>query len=735
MASEWKSSACILCSENCGIEVQLDGRRLARIRGDRDHPSTKGYLCEKAQALDWYQSHSERLLHPLRRKPTGGFEQVSWDTAIAEVGQRLAGLRDTHGGQSIAFYGCALIGNQLALLHAMGFRHALRSPFLYHALGQEKTGDFWLNGEIFGSQACHTTTNDLENADFVLLTGTNPWQAHGFPRARKVLRELARDERRTLVVIDPRRTETAALADVHLAVRPGTDAFLLSAMLAIIVREGLENRPFLAERTNGFERVRDVLLNVPVEAYIERAGVDPNDVRRVARGFATAAAACARHDLGLEHSLHSTLNVYLEKLLYLITGNFGRKGSNNFHSQTVPLLWHCDPKAPEAQYTRTRVNGMPPIGGFHPPNILPSEIDSDHPERVRGVFVDSANPIVTGADARAYRRAFEKLELLVVVDTAMTETAELAHYVLPARSQFEKWTCTFFNWGFPENHLQLRHPLLQAPEGPRSEQEIYLRLAQATGEDFSKNPLLGPVTALQQHPAMAELDGEARVAAAPVLLACLGYAQKHAAAVRRAGLEGGDDAELGVALFRRIVSSPSGAVISLHEYGDTFSFLETADKKIHLAVEPMLDWLDSLRASEGVEVPRDGYPFVLSAGERRSSNATTVFRDPRWRNADREGNLRIHPEDAAMLGVRDGDRVVCQSASGEVEAPALIDKDLRRGHVSLPHGFGLAFAVDGQPRQVYGPAINHLTASEHCDPIARTPYHKTIPVRLRRRAS
>lgn len=144
----------------------------------------------------------------------------------------------------------------------------------------------------------------------------------------------------------------------------------------------------------------------------------------------------------------------------------------------------------------------------------------------------------------------------------------------------------------------------------------------------------------------------------------------------------------------------------------------------------MLGWLGSLRAPEGAAVPPPGYPFVLSAGERRSSNATTVFRDPRWRKA--EGTLRIHPDDAGALGVGDGDKVVCQSENGEVEAKAQLDGDLRRGHRSLPHGFGLAFGVDGQPRRVYGPAINHLTSSDHCDPVARTPYHKTIPVRLRR---
>jgi len=188
MASEWKSSACILCSENCGMELQVEGRRLARIRGDRAHPLDA--------RLPVREGPGPRLVPESLGAPAPPAPQTCpWrirgsllETAIAEVAQRLAGLRDTHGGQSIAFYGCALIGNQLALLHAMGFRHALRSPFLYHALGQEKTGDFWLNGEMFGSQACHTTTNDLENADFVLFTGTNPWQATASRARAKIVK-------------------------------------------------------------------------------------------------------------------------------------------------------------------------------------------------------------------------------------------------------------------------------------------------------------------------------------------------------------------------------------------------------------------------------------------------------------------------------------------------------------------------------------------------------------------
>lgn len=726
--SQLKQSACILCSENCGVEFEVAGGHLAQVRGDRKNPSTQGYLCEKAQRLDFYQNHKDRLLRPLRRRESGGFEEITWETAIGEIAERLVGLRDQHGGHSLAFYGCALLGNQLALLHAMGFRHALRSPYLYHALGQEKTGDFWLNGEMFGSQACHTTTNDLAQADFVLFTGTNPWQAHGFPRARKVLQDLAKDPNRTMVVIDPRRTETAKMADIHLAPRPGTDAFLLLAMLAIIVEERLENGEFLRERTTGFERIRALLADIPVSDFINRAGVDPEVVRRVARGFATAKAACARHDLGLEQSRNSTLNVYLEKLLYLITGNFGRKGSNNFHTQTVPLLWDCNENAPGFEASKSRVTGMPPIGGFHPPNILPLEIDSEHPDRLRGLIVDSANPIVTGADSQAYRRAFAKLECLVVIDTALTETAEMAHYILPAKSQFEKFTCTFFNWGFPENHLHFRHPVLESAPGPLTEQEIYLRLARACGEDLSKNPLFGPLAQLQEHPALADFSPEMRVAAAPLLLASMQYAGKHPEAVRRAGFSG-EGPELAVSLFRKIVTSPSGAVISRHEYPDTFNMVETPDRKIRLAVDPMLKWIEDLKAERPTAQVSE-YPYVLSAGERRSSNATTTFRNPEWRRTDPQGALRINPQDAAHLGVANGDRVICSTGRARIEVTAEVDDDLRSGHVTLPHGFGLAYALDGQERLPHGPMINLLTSSDHCDPVAKTPYHKNVPVQL-----
>jgi anaerobic selenocysteine-containing dehydrogenase len=199
--------------------------------------------------------------------------------------------------------------------------------YLYSALAQEKTGDFWVNGKLFGHQTCHVT-EDVEHADFVLFIGTNPWQAHGIRNARDTLRALAKDPTRTMVVVDPRRTETAALADIHFQLRPGTDAFLLAAMLGVIVQEGLENREFLEARVNGFEALRTILKEIPVADYAARAGVDAELVRRARRARGRARPACGWISGSAEP--HSTLNSYLEKSLFLVTG-ISRRAETTSH--------------------------------------------------------------------------------------------------------------------------------------------------------------------------------------------------------------------------------------------------------------------------------------------------------------------------------------------------------------------------------------------------------------------
>ncbi len=326
-----QSTACILCSINCGLKIQVKNGGFTRIQGDKQHPHSEGYICQKAMGLNHYQNHARRLTHPMRKKPDGGFEAITWETAIHEVAQKLTKIRDTFGGSAIAYYGGGGQTNHLGGAYAQPFRKALKTPYVYSALAQEKTGSFWVNGKLFGQQNCHTTEG-FEAADYVLIIGSNPWQSHGIPQARKVLKQIAKNPKRQMVVIDPRRTETAKMADIHLQVKPGMDAFLLSAFLAVIIQEEREDTAFLEEHTLGFDELRAVFREIPVSEYAKKAGLAPELVRKVARGFATAHSASVRHDLGIEQTLHSTLNTYLEKLLFLITGHFARPGCNPAHT-------------------------------------------------------------------------------------------------------------------------------------------------------------------------------------------------------------------------------------------------------------------------------------------------------------------------------------------------------------------------------------------------------------------
>src|ERR1700759_3356410 len=251
LETAWAKTACILCECNCGIEVELDGRRLARIRGDKEHPGSHGYTCNKAMRLDHYKNRRPRLTTPLRRRPDGSFEEIDWDTAIREVAERCASIRDAHGGETILYYGGGGQGNHLGGSYSGAFLRTLGSRRRSGALAQEKTGEAWVKHRMYGAH----TRGEFERAEVSVFIGKNPWISQSFPRARIVLREIAKDPERSMIVIDPVLTDTARLADFHLRVRPGTDAWCLAALVAVLVQEDLVDRAFLAERTTGAQAV------------------------------------------------------------------------------------------------------------------------------------------------------------------------------------------------------------------------------------------------------------------------------------------------------------------------------------------------------------------------------------------------------------------------------------------------------------------------------------------------
>src|SRR3954470_15996948 len=471
----WLPTACVLCACNCGIEVQVAHGNLTRVKGDKAHPGSKGYACEKAQRLAYYQGNP-RITAPLRRRADGGYDEVDWDTAIAEVAARLARVRDDHGGASIFYYGGGGQGNHLGGAHSGALRSALGVRFSSNALAQEKTGEIWIDAHLFG----HTshTAPDFERAEVAVFVGKNPWMAHGFPHARPTLKAIAADPDRALIVIDPRRSETAAMADIHLQVRPGGDAFLLAAMLAVLVQEDLLDHGFLEAHADNSEAVLGALRHIDVDDYARRADVKAALLRRATRRLAEAASVSILEDLGIQQAPHSTLNSYLEKLLWALTGNFGRPGCVNLHTQFSPggLVGRS-----RESRRRTPGTGERVIGGMFPAAAIPDAILTDDPARFRSGIVESSNPVHSLPDSARMREAMAALEFSVVIDVTMTETAACASYVLPALTQYEKHECTFFNLEFPHNVFHLRHPVLPAPDGPLAEPEIHRRLVRALG--------------------------------------------------------------------------------------------------------------------------------------------------------------------------------------------------------------------------------------------------------------
>src|SRR5512134_3777894 len=277
-AGEWRKTACILCAVNCGLEVQVNGPHITRIRGDKANPVSQGYVCEKSQRMDHYQNGADRIDSPMRRRADGSYERIDRDTAFREIAAKLADIRARHGGESILYYGGGSQDNHLGGTYADSTLKALGVKYRSNALAQEKTGEAWVQGKMMGC-GIH---GDFEHCEVAVFVGKNPWQSHGFARSRTLLTAIAKDPGRSMIVIDPRRSETAALADFHLAVRPGTDAWCLAALAAILVQDGLLARDWLAEHTTGLDTIEPVLMAIPVTDYARRCGVDEALLRKVA---------------------------------------------------------------------------------------------------------------------------------------------------------------------------------------------------------------------------------------------------------------------------------------------------------------------------------------------------------------------------------------------------------------------------------------------------------------------
>jgi anaerobic selenocysteine-containing dehydrogenase len=741
--TEWKKTSCVLCAQSCGLEVISEGSKILKVRADRENPRSQGYMCRKGASVAYFQNNPERLRYPLKRVGDR-FERISWKTALDEIAAKLKGIVQTHGPRSTAYMGGGGQGCHFQSLFGVPFFRGLGSYNHYSALAQEHTGLFWVEGKGYGRQSLHSSP-DTAASDFLVFWGSNPMVSNRFPKAPLVIREKKREPGFLMAVVDPRESETAKLADIHLRLRPGTDALLFKAMIRILLDKGLVAGDYVAGHVNGFEEIRGWFDDVNVEENCRVCGLDPQAIRHFTRLFATRKTAL-RSDLGVYMGRHSTLHSYFELILLALTGRIGARGGNVFPGNLSGIGSHTPEEDPNTW--RTVKTNIPLITGLFPPNVMPEEIDNDHPQRIRALMVANSNPLRSYADTTAYERAFAKLDLLVTIEIAMSETAVLSHYVLPAKSGYEKWDGTFFQRFYPEYYFHMRPPVAQAEGEAVEESEIYVGLAERLGlipeypaklrelardrasygaalrEYINTNPKAAPWLSYILAKTLGEELGSKNLA---VLWGLVNqFTLAHPQDLVRAGYQVGP-ATSGE-LFKKILKEPGGVKIGVLDPEKNLSQLETPDRKIHIHFPEMESWVKEVQpAAEAARLVNREYPMILMSGNHMEMVANTNMRDPAWNEARRACTMRIHPADAAELGIKDGETAFIETEAGSDTVEAEITNACHRGQVVIPHGFGLVHM-----EKVYGVNVNRLASAKHRDRVAATPLHRYTPCRVRK---
>jgi anaerobic selenocysteine-containing dehydrogenase len=603
---------------------------------------------------------------------------------------------------------------------------------------------FWVNGRAYGRQNIHAGA-DLDRATNFLVIGWNGYVSNaGVNRAREWIDEFSKNPAKRLIVVDPLQSETAAKADKHLKIKIGTVALFLKSLIAVIIQEGWENKEYIAGHCQGFERIAGWFKDFDVASALDVCGLDAGDVSEVARIYASEPTAM-RTDLGLLMDRQSTMNSYLEMILMAACGRIGTRGGNVFPGHLMPLGPHSDER--DHRTWRTVETNIPAIMGYFPPNVLPEEILSRKEDRTRALIVSGSNPLRSYADTLLYEKAFRELELLVTIEVAMSETARLSHYVLPAKSAYEKWDAAFFGITFPEVYFQFKHPCCETEGECMEEGEIFTRLADALGvlpdipdalyRQAHEDRSLFAMELLQHMGSdkraarflpfivaktLGRKLGSAHLSALWGLL--MMYPQHAGEDIARAGYS--MSPFVGDELFRKLVDHPEGIVIAKVAEEDNLNSLKTPDKKIHLYIEEMESWIREIDPKKEEQALKNAdYPFVLVAGRHFPYTANSIMRDPGWNNRRQVCRLLLSEEDARNLGVQTGDEVWLSTEASRIRVPVEVSHIPPSGTVVLPHGFGLV-----HEGKIYGANVNQLTKNTHRDRLTASPLHRYVPCRI-----
>ncbi len=711
---EERVTFCRICEAHCGMVATVQEGEVVKLRPDRDHPLSAGYACPKGIAMLDVHNDPDRVTHPLRRRADGGgFERISWDTAISEIGARLREVRARSGAGSIGWY----MGNPGAFSYShpiwvKGFLDALGSQHYYTASSQDVSNRFAASALLYGSPLV-VPIPDLQRTSFLLVVGANPLVSHGSvltaPRVKDQLHAIVKRGGR-VVVLDPRRSETARAFE-HVPVRPDSDAFLLLSLLHVLLQEGLADEAFLGSSTAGVTGLRGNVAPFPPEVTAPLTGVGAEVVRTLARDLAAADGAAVYGRTGSCLGRFGTLVSFLLDAVMAVTGNLDVPGGGVF-GRPAAALDEVAEKTGLATYgaRHSRVGGFPDVIGALPASLIPEEITTPGEGALRALIVSAGNPVLSVPDGDAMRSALGELDLFVSIDLYVNETNAGADYVLPATTFLEREDLPLAFLGFYTTpFVQWTEPVV-APRGEaRDEWETIEALSAELGIVPSSDPRVRRLARLGLRLTPRRM--------ADVLLRTGPEGDRFG--LRRGGLS-----------LAKLRTAPHGVVTAAHiATGVLGRKVRHPHGLVQLDPPVLRKEMERLQASVGETDER--YPLRLIGLRELRSHNSWMHNAPLLMRGGREQTARLHPDDAAALGVRDGDEVRIVSASGEVRIAARLTDEMMPGVIAVPHGWGHAGGWQ-VANAAGGTNVNVLASAraEDLEPLAGMAFLNGIPVRV-----
>ncbi|MFN3580046.1 MAG: molybdopterin oxidoreductase family protein [Pseudomonas sp.] len=684
--------ACHLCEAICGLAIETEGEQILSIKGDHDDPFSRGHICPKAVALQDIQNDPQRLRKPVKR--TGDkWEEITWDQAFELVASKLAGIQQQHGRNAVAVYaGNPNVHNYGSMTHGNYFMGQLKTRQRYSATSVDQLPHHLVSLWMYGHMLM-IPIPDIDHTDYFLMLGANPLASNGsimtVPDVGKRLKALK--ERGKLVVVDPRRSETAELASEHEFIHPGTDAALLLGVLTTLFNESLIKSSPVLDATAGLDQVREAMQGIDLDVMAARCGIPAERIRQIAREFAAAERAVCYGRMGVSVQRYGTLCQWLIQMINLVTGNLDQPGG-----ALLPLPAYDVTKGRPGHFDlwQSRVSGLPEFNGEVPVAALAEEILTPGEGQIRALVTTAGNPVLSTPNGRQLDTALAGLDFMVSVDLYINETTRHADVILPPTPSLEHdhYDITFNNFAV-RNVTRYNEPVLPKPEGSLHDWEIFVGLGRAfariTGQESreTKPPAQMVDEAMRSGPWKDQLTLD----------------------VLKANPHGIDLGPLQPSLLTR---------------------LQTSSGKIECAPQAMLD--DVLRFSAEVQSVVQGDELYLIGRRHVRSNNSWMHNYQRLVKGKARDQLLMHPADLTRRGLSDGQQVKVRSRVGEVSVVVCASDEMREGVVSLPHGWGHNRQGTQQDVAVAhaGVSANDLTDERFVDAVTGNAALNGVPVEV-----